>query len=56
MTSSEDERDVLTAYDRHVNAYIKKPMDLTKFLEAVAAVENFWLEVVRLPDRAPTAV
>ena len=49
MTSSDDEKDILAAYDRHANCYVTKPMDLDKFLEAVRSIEDFWLTVVRLP-------
>jgi len=49
MTSSDDERDILGAYDHHANCYVTKPVDMDKFLEAVRSIEDFWLTVVRLP-------
>jgi len=49
MTSSDDEKDILTAYDRHANCYVTKPIDLDKFMEAVRGIEEFWMTVVRLP-------
>lgn len=49
MTSSDDEKDILAAYDRHANCYITKPVDLDKFMEAVRSIEDFWLTVVHLP-------
>lgn len=49
MTSSENEKDVLTAYDRHANCYVTKPIDVDKFLEAVRSIEDFWLSLVHLP-------
>jgi len=49
MTSSDNEKDIRSAYDQHVNCYITKPIDLDKFLEAVRSIEDFWLTVVRLP-------
>lgn len=51
LTTSEDEKDILRAYDLHVNAYIKKPVDLDQFIKIVEAVEDFWLSVVKLPPR-----
>jgi CheY-like chemotaxis protein len=51
LTTSDDEKDVLRAYDLHVNAYIKKPVDLDQFMKVVEAVEDFWLTVVQLPPR-----
>ena len=49
LTTSDDEKDVLKAYDLHVNAYVRKPVDLHQFMKVVEAVEYFWLTVVRLP-------
>lgn len=49
MTSSDDERDILNAYDHHANCYVTKPVDMDKFIEAVRSIEDFWLTIVRLP-------
>jgi len=49
MTSSDDEKDVLNAYDRHANCYITKPVDMDKFMAAVRSIEDFWLTIVHLP-------
>jgi CheY-like chemotaxis protein len=49
LTTSQDERDVLHAYNTHANCYITKPVDLKQFLAVVAAIDNFWLSVVKLP-------
>jgi len=49
LTTSAAERDILHAYDHHVNAYVTKPVDFADFMEAVRSVEDFWLTVVRLP-------
>jgi two-component system, chemotaxis family, response regulator Rcp1 len=49
ITSSEAERDILEAYNNHVNSYLTKPVDLGQFTKVVRAVEDFWLSIVRLP-------
>jgi two-component system, chemotaxis family, response regulator Rcp1 len=49
MTSSTAEKDVLSAYDRHANCFVTKPVTMDKFLEAVRSIEDFWLALVRLP-------
>jgi len=49
MTSSDDEKDVLSAYDRHANCYITKPVNMDKFMAAVRSIEDFWLTIVHLP-------
>jgi chemotaxis family two-component system response regulator Rcp1 len=49
MTSSDDEKDVIGAYNKHANCYVTKPIDIDKFMEAVRSIEDFWLSIVRLP-------
>jgi CheY-like chemotaxis protein len=49
MTSSDDEKDVLAAYNLYVNCYITKPVDLDQFISVVKTIEHFWFSVVKLP-------
>jgi CheY-like chemotaxis protein len=49
LTTSDDERDVLKAYDLHANCFITKPVQLEAFLAVVQSIEQFWLTIVRLP-------
>ena len=49
MTSSDDEKDILGAYERHANCYVTKPVDMDKFIEVIHSIEDFWLTTVRLP-------
>ena len=49
MTSSDDEKDILTAYNLYVNCYVTKPVDLDQFIKVVKTIEHFWLSVVKLP-------
>ncbi len=49
LTTSRSEQDVLRSYQLHANCYITKPVDFTKFMEVVKAIENFWLSIVTLP-------
>ena len=41
--------DVERAYRLHANAYVTKPVEAKAFLEAVNSIEQFWLQIVRLP-------
>lgn len=50
LTSSEEERDVLRAYDNHVNCYVTKPVGMSDFMSIVKTVESFWLSIVELPS------
>jgi CheY-like chemotaxis protein len=49
MTTSEQERDVLRAYNLHANCFVNKPVDVREFITVVRSIENFWLSVVKLP-------
>ena len=51
LTSSEAESDIVRSYDLHANCYMCKPVDLTRFLDTVRKIEEFWLTVVRLPHQ-----
>lgn len=51
MTSSEAEEDIARSYALHANCYVTKPVDLQQFLKVVATIEEFWLTVVRLPQK-----
>jgi CheY-like chemotaxis protein len=49
LTSSDAEEDVVRSYELHANAYLTKPVDFDGFLEVIDTLEEFWLEVVKLP-------
>lgn len=51
LTISNDEEDILKAYNLHANAYITKPIDLNKFMNVIHSLEDFWLTVVKLPPK-----
>jgi len=42
LTSSNQERDLVAAYDGGANAYVVKPVDFKKFVEAIRQVGVFW--------------
>ena len=52
LTTSDAEADVLRTYALHANAYITKPVDFERFHEVVRQIDDFFLKVVRLPNRA----
>ena len=49
LTTSQAEQDILESYRLRANAYVTKPVDLEQFLRVVRSIEQFWLEIVRLP-------
>jgi len=50
LSSSEAEEDVVESYDEHANAYVTKPVDLDEITTIVQSIDEFWFQVVRLPD------
>ena len=51
LTTSSAENDIIGAYGLHANAYITKPFDFEQFIKIVGSIENFWLEIVKLPSK-----
>ena len=49
LTTSEAEEDIARSYDLHANAYVTKPVDFERFIAVVRQIDEFFVEVVRLP-------
>lgn len=49
LTTSSSTTDVNKAYQNHANCYIKKPVDMNEFNQAIARIEQFWFNIVSLP-------
>jgi CheY-like chemotaxis protein len=49
LTTSSAEEDILRSYKLHANAYVTKPVDLDQFMKAVRQIDEFFVQVVRLP-------
>lgn len=42
LTSSNEVRDLKTAYESHANSYIVKPVDFDKLMEVAAHIKLYW--------------
>lgn len=42
LTASREERDLTRSYEQGANAYVVKPVDFQKFVEAVHQLGSFW--------------
>ena len=51
LTTSRAEEDIIRTYDYHANCYITKPVDFDQFINVVKSIEDFWLSVVKLPNK-----
>lgn len=49
MTSSNEERDLLAAYNNGANSYVRKPLEFARFVEVVSLLGHYWLEINELP-------
>ncbi len=51
LTTSKAEEDILRSYDLHANCYVTKPLDLEQFINVIKSIEDFWLTIVKLPNK-----
>ncbi|WP_182443984.1 response regulator [Streptacidiphilus sp. PB12-B1b] len=52
LSTSSTPGDIETAYGRHANAYVTKPVALDDFMNAVHSIDAFFLRTVSTPPRA----
>jgi CheY-like chemotaxis protein len=48
LTTSQAQQDVLRSYALHANAYVSKPVDFERFMEAIRQIDNFFVTLVKL--------
>lgn len=53
LTTSDDEMDIDTCYRAGANTYVKKPVNMENFFQAVQRMKTYWLEVALLPKERP---
>jgi two-component system response regulator len=53
LTSSNEDRDLISSYSLGANSYVRKPVDFVQFLEVVRQLAQFWL---MLNQTAPITV
>ena len=51
LTSSDEDKDRLAAYDHHANSFVRKPVDYDAFVEAARQLGLYWLLLNRPPPR-----
>lgn len=48
LTTSSSQKDVEKAYGNYCNSYIKKPLEMEEFINAILKIEEFWLQLTIL--------
>jgi len=51
LTTSSAHSDVEESYANHANCYVIKPVDLNKFMDVVRSIEDYWVSIVKLPNK-----
>jgi CheY-like chemotaxis protein len=49
LTTSQTKEDIDQVYDWMANCFICKPTDFNQYSQVVKTIEDFWLNIVRLP-------
>jgi CheY-like chemotaxis protein len=53
LTTSDDVKDVNSAYTLGANSFLTKPLGFTEFKNCIEAVMRYWLNVTRAPEIRP---
>ncbi|MDE3125824.1 MAG: response regulator [Bacteroidota bacterium] len=56
LTTSALESDINKAYQQYANCYITKPLEVADFMAAVLKIEDFWINLVQLPNSSDELV
>lgn len=50
LTTSSNQKDIEMAYKNYCNSYIKKPLEMEEFMNAILKIEEFWLQLSVLSE------
>lgn len=50
LSSSAADMDIARSYKMHANCYVVKPLDFQQFVNIVRNIQEFWFQIVRLPN------
>ena len=50
LTSSNEDRDIVTSYDLGANSFVRKPVDFGQFIDAARSLGLYWLVLNEPPE------
>lgn len=50
MTTSEADQDIARSYDLGANSYVTKPVTFDSLAQVIKALDQYWFEIVALPE------
>lgn len=50
LTTSDQQRDIIESYEFGVNSYVKKPMDVDEFYNAIRSLQRYWTRYNSIAD------
>ncbi len=53
LTSSSEDRDIIESYSLGANSYVRKPVNIDEFTEAVRQLGLYWALISELPPNLP---
>lgn len=53
LSTSENDKDIISSYQNYASCYITKPIDFDQFITVIKELQNFWVSIVKLPSRLP---
>lgn len=52
LTTSSSQNDIDLSYEHQANSYVTKPIEVDAFYEAIHKIEDFWIQLAKLPKIA----
>lgn len=50
LSSSKSEEDIIKAYKKYANSYIRKPILIDDFIETAGKIRDYWFSLCKLPN------
>ena len=51
LTTSDSDQDILDSYNLQASGYVKKPVDMEEFRDAIKEIGEYWFVICKLPPK-----